>query len=157
MNDAEIISNVRKLFSNEISPGGAFDILIAIRKAGVDYEAVASAVARTSSALDVSDDLPVPVTKNYVNPRKPWARQGPTPSEDTSRKAFSNPKFSFGPYSGKSLLDVIKTNPGYVKKIADGDEPNVAEFWVTQAKLAQLHAAVKAPAYKDTDATGFMG
>lgn len=92
----------------------------------------------------------------HCDSHKPKGRARPTPRPATSKLTFTNPKLSFGKYAGKTLLDIIAINPGHVKDMADGKFETLGEFWVQQAKLAQIHAAANAPAYKDTDSTGFL-
>lgn len=175
MNSKEIVAHVSKWFGAEMSPGQVFDDLIYVRKQGVKWEDVTSAILNESKAIDENDDPPLPARTVGRNRPAPFQRPAPPPAppkptsgvnlsgmpdeercERPSPKAFSNPKFSFGEYAGKTILEVIQINPGYVKRIADGKEPGMAEFWITQAKLAQFKAAVIAPAYHDTDSTGFL-
>lgn len=142
MTSDEIVKHVSKWFRPEMSPGQVFDDLVYVRKAGVTWEDVAAAVME--QGMVVPADVP------------PKSRPKSEHKPPKSAPEFRNPKPSFGPYLGKTLLDIIKINPGYVAEMAANDGDKFGIFWSRQAQLAQLAAQAEAPAYKDTDPGRFL-
>ncbi len=157
MNSKEIVKHVRSWFGKEMSPGQVFDDLLFVRQQGVSWEDVTNAIRSESDALDEADPEERVIGRNRPAPNNRPAPP-PAPPVPGEKKAFCNPRLSFGKYAGKTLLQVLEINPGYVKKLAAGEceSGEVAQFWIIQAKLAQFQAAASAPGYKDTDSTGFL-
>ncbi len=150
MTNEEIIAHVSKWFGNEMSPGQVFDDLVDLRHRSVTWEALCSAIMEQGVEQGmVAPARPVKSAPRSA-PKSSLKFAGAMPSE------FKNPAPVFGPYKGKTLLEIIKINPGYVATMAADSDGNFGAFWANQAKLAQLHAQAKAPAYKDTDPGGFL-
>lgn len=143
MTDQEIIDRVSKWFGNTMSPGQVFDDLVDIRHRSVTWEAVVQAVLAQNGAQAPLNSVP-----KFKRPPPKF----PPESAPKSPTEFKNPKPSFGPYCGKTLMEIMEINPGWVAQLTRGDDL----FWARQAVLAQLEAQRKAPAYKDTDSGGFL-
>ena len=174
MNPLDIVANLRKLFGDATSPGQAFDAILAMRRAGVTWDDAYKAVVshgkaeRVLQRLDESDDSEAGpgfapwecpgcgvsrTNKDYcINPQCPQFKPNPQTTRINAQRDSKFKKLGFGPYGGKTLLQVIEINPGYVKELASTGEP----FWKEQARLAMIAAAAMAPANRDTDSTDFF-
>ena len=172
MNAADIVANLKKLFGTATSPGQAFDAIVAMRNAGVTWDDAYKAVVshgkaeRVLQRLDESDESEAwecpgcgvsRTTRDYcINPHCPEHKPNPqTTRIEAERPApkFKNPKPTFGKYQDKTLLEIAKINPGYLKWMST---EHGTEFWREQAKLAMFAVSAMAPAGRDTDATGYF-
>lgn len=180
MTDKDIVFNLRKLFGDTHTPGQAFDALMDLRRAGVTWEAACQAImthGRARVVLDEADGEAFECPHCGVSRTNPNYCAVPTcpdyrPNAETAmierlqRRArrdssgaeadpkFKNPVFSFGKCRGKTILQAVAIDPGYVQQLTH--DPGVSAFWHEQAKLAIVAAAALAPYNKDTDHTGYF-
>ena len=96
--------------SEGTSVGQILDSLLTMRQQGISWTDVANAIA---------------ADRNFSF------------SQPSEEKMFRNPIFAFGPYEGRTVMDVIVDDPDYIRAIVDGtSEAKVADFWVEQCRLA---------------------
>ena len=157
MNTQEIVNRLRKLFDGCETPGQAFDVLLELRKASVQFADVANAIGAKPVDLDHNEEA-------FACPNCGIARtqrdrcENPACADYKSSTGkpteFKNPKVSFGrKHLGKTLLEIGDTDPGYLKWLA---ESHSAPFWREQARLAMIQLSAQAPGYRDTDSTGYF-
>ena len=155
MIDQEIVHRLRELFDGCETPGRAFDVLLELRKAHVQFADVANALRaniRRAELDHAEDNFECPncgisrtTREQCVNPTCPDYK-----NLSVSTPGFKNPVINFGrKHAGKTLLEVGEVDVGYLKWMAD---KHGVPFWKEQARLALADMSSSQPdAYVEDD------
>jgi len=156
MNPTDIIAHIRRLFDPTTSPGQAFDVLFALRQSRVTYQEVLNALNQIKGRLDETE--PDEAEPDEAMPGEEAAQSElevmPRPTAGPRvASAFRNPRVDFGKYRGKTLLEIVVLNPGYVVWLSrDCVQPQMKE----QARLALIESERTAPISRDVGPTNYM-
>lgn len=155
MHQATITAKLRQLFDGCETPGQAFDLLLELRKAKVQFCDVVAAIK--SADLDHNEDAfecPNCGISRTLRDRCENPACGDYKVDSVNQGTFKNPVVTFGrKHTGKTLLEIGKADPGYLKWLAT--EYN-STFWREQAKMAIVELNRQAHISHDPDATGYF-